>query len=303
MYKKFHIKLNNPTYFRYGFFILLLLNILLNTFIFTNNNVYILYILSVIFLGNGFYNRSVWFLVSFTTLVVICRFFLIPERVATPVTFLIHWITYLLIMFISAGFMKHYQKIKEAGLELISTLVNALDSRDAYTLHHSENVAKFSLEIAKKMGLSNSECDAIRIGGLLHDIGKIGIPEHILKKSGKLTDGEYHIIKSHPVIGYEMIKHISNFNECGILDIVLYHHERYDGKGYPKGIKGNDIPLVARIVAIADAFDAMTSKRVYRGKIDLEYTLDEIRKNKGTQFDPEITDVFLSLFEKKDTFS
>ncbi|MFC6604051.1 HD-GYP domain-containing protein [Ectobacillus funiculus] len=199
--------------------------------------------------------------------------------------------------------MKNYQKIKESKLELIKTLVNALDSRDSYTLHHSENVAHFSLEIAKKMKLSKSLCDVIHKGGLLHDIGKIGIPEHILTKTGKLTDEEYNIIKSHTDIGYEMIKHVSDFNENGILDIVLYHHERYDGKGYPKGLKGTEIPLVARIVAIADMFDAMTSRRVYRSELNLEYTLNEIRKNKGTQFDPEIADIFLSLFEKKDTFS
>ena len=138
----------------------------------------------------------------------------------------------------------------------------------------------------------------IHIGGLLHDIGKIGLPEHILTKPGKLTDEEYALIKTHPTLGYEIIKHVKSFKDSGILDIVLYYHERYDGKGYPSGLKGEDIPLAARIVAIADTFDAMTSKRVYRDKLDLDFTLNEIRKNKGAQFDPVITDVFLSLFEK-----
>lgn len=195
--------------------------------------------------------------------------------------------------------MKNYQKIKEGNLELTMALAKALDSRDTYTLHHSENVAKYAVDTAKKMGLSKDICDVIYIGGLLHDIGKIGIPEYILTKPGKLTDDEYAIIKNHPNIGYEMIKHVSNFNENGILDIVLYHHERYDGNGYPNGLKGDQIPLIARIVAIADTFDAMTSRRVYRPELDLEYTLNEICKNKGTQFDPEITDVFLSLFQKE----
>jgi HD-GYP domain-containing protein (c-di-GMP phosphodiesterase class II) len=116
-------------------------------------------------------------------------------------------------------------------------------------------------------------------------------------KNGKLTDDEYSIVKGHPFIGHEIIKHITNFHGTGVLDIVLYHHERYDGRGYPKGLIGDQIPLVARIVAIADTFDAMTSRRVYRDELDLEYSLNEITKNKGTQFDPEVVDVFLSLFE------
>lgn len=125
---------------------------------------------------------------------------------------------------------------------------------------------------------------------------KSGFPEHILMKTGRLTEDEYEIIKSHTTIGYEMIKHIGDFHHNGVLDIVLYHHERYDGKGYPTGLKDRQIPLFARIVAVADTFDAMTTKRVYRDEIELESTLNEIRKNKGTQFDPEIVDIFLSLF-------
>ncbi|HEY4550895.1 MAG TPA: HD-GYP domain-containing protein [Bacillus sp. (in: firmicutes)] len=194
--------------------------------------------------------------------------------------------------------MKSIQKVKEDNLELIITLANALDSRDPYTLHHSENAAKYSVQIAEKMKLPKDHCEIIREGALLHDIGKIGIPEHILMKSEKLTDEEYEIIKSHPTIGYKMIKHVANFHKNGILDIVLYHHERYDGKGYPTRLKGNQIPLFARIVSVADTFDAMTSRRVYRNEIDLEYTLKEIHRNRGTQFDPEIVDVFLSLFEQ-----
>ena len=127
----------------------------------------------------------------------------------------------------------------------------------------------------------------------MHDIGKIGIPEHILMKNGKLTNEEYEVIKIHPTIGYNMIKHVADFHKNGILDMVLYHHERYDGKGYPAGLKGNQIPLYARIAAVADTFDAMTTERVYREELSLDYTLNEIRKNKGTQFDPDIVDLFL----------
>jgi len=300
MYKQFNIWLNNPRYFRYAFFITLFLSIFINCIIIKNNeNFFIFYIFAVIFLGLGFYNRSPWILAFFTTLVVLCRFFLIQQLAYSIITFFIYLITYFLITFMSVAFMKNYQKIKEGNLELTMALAKALDSRDTYTLHHSENVAKYAVDTAKKMGLSKDICDVIYIGGLLHDIGKIGIPEYILTKPGKLTDDEYAIIKNHPNIGYEMIKHVSNFNENGILDIVLYHHERYDGNGYPNGLKGDQIPLIARIVAIADTFDAMTSRRVYRPELDLEYTLNEICKNKGTQFDPEITDVFLSLFQKE----
>lgn len=196
--------------------------------------------------------------------------------------------------------MRYVQKVKRDNLELITALANALDSRDPHTMCHSENVAKYSLQIAEKMRLSKETCDIIRKGALLHDIGKIGIPEHILQKHGRLTNEEYKIIQSHPKIGYEMIKHVGNFHDNGILDIVLYHHERFDGKGYPAGLKGNQIPLYARIVAVADTFDAMTTKRVYRDELSLDYTLNEIWKNKGTQFDPEVVDAFLSLFDQQD---
>lgn len=150
------------------------------------------------------------------------------------------------------------------------------------------------------MNLSKDVCSHIHTGGLLHDIGKIGISEYVLTKPDQLTSEEYDIIKQHPKIGYEMLKQVDRFKEEGIMDIVLYHHERFDGKGYPTGLKGTEIPLGARIVAVADTFDAMTSRRIYRNELDLEHTLAVIRQNKGTQFDPDVADAFLSLYE---TFS
>ncbi|MFB5088378.1 HD-GYP domain-containing protein [Psychrobacillus sp. PGGUH221] len=292
--------LSHPLYFRYGFFILLIGSVILNSFFLQNgSHFFILYIFSVLFLGIGFYNKSTWFLIFFTIIVVSCRFFLIPDATDNFLSFIIYILNYLLITFISVGLMKNVQKVKEDNLELTKALANALDSRDTYTLHHSENVARYAVEIAEKMKLSKDLCNIIHIGGLLHDIGKIGIPENILTKPGKLTNDEYELIKTHPKIGYDIIKHVESFHNNGVLDIVLYHHERFDGKGYPTGLQGNQIPLVARIVAVADTFDAMTSKRVYREKeLDIEYTLNEIRKNKSTQFDPEVVDVFLSLFDK-----
>lgn len=290
---------NHHEYFRYGFFILLIFSFILNSIVLQNHsNFFILYIISVIFLGIGFYNKPAWYLILFTVFVVSCRFFLIRDQEDNLlVTFMIYLISYLLITFISAGFMLNVQKVKDDNLELTTALANALDSRDTYTLHHSENVAKYGVKIAEKLNLSKEECSIIRIGGLLHDIGKIGVPEHILTKPGKLTEDEYNVITTHPTIGYEIIKHVTSFHRNGVLDIVLYHHERYDGKGYPAGLKGEEIPLVARIISVADTFDAMISRRVYREELDLAFTLNEIKKNKGTQFDPEIVDVFLSLFK------
>jgi putative nucleotidyltransferase with HDIG domain len=287
--------LENPALFRYGFFILMLLNYILFFNHFDQNHLYVFYILATIFLGIGFYNKPPLFLILLTTLVVISRYLHAPE-LTTLISLLLLEATYIIIMFISVSLMKSNQKIKEDHLELILALSKALDSRDTYTSNHSTNVARYASEIAKKMKLPQNDIEIIYKGGILHDIGKIGIPENILLKPGSLTCEEYHIIKNHPKIGYEMIKHVSDFNETGVLDIVLYHHERYDGKGYPRGLSGTDIPLFARIMAIADSFDAMTSKRVYRNEIDLENTLIEIKRNKGTQFDPEITEVFLSFF-------
>jgi putative nucleotidyltransferase with HDIG domain len=295
MKNKMNKWLENPAFFRYGFFILMLLNYILYFNHFNQNHLYVFYILATIFLGIGFYSKPPLFLILVTTLVVISRYLHAPE-LTTLVSLLLLEATYMIIMFISVSLMKSNQKIKEDQLELILALSKALDSRDTYTSNHSTNVAKYASEIAKKMKLPQNDIEIIYKGGILHDIGKIGIPENILLKPGSLTNDEYHIIKNHPNIGYEMIRHVSDFNETGVLDIVLYHHERYDGKGYPRGLSGTEIPLVARIMAIADSFDAMTSKRVYRNEIDLENTLIEIKKNKGTQFDPEITDVFLSLF-------
>lgn len=292
--------LNNPTYFRYAFFIFLTFSVLLNTVILEgDSHLYIFYIFSVIFLGIGFYKKPIWFLILFTVIVVTCRYYFIPDSSPNIGVFLIHLFTYLLITFIATGLMKYVHKVKEDTLELTTSLANALDSRDPYTLNHSKNVARYAIQIAEKMKLSKEYCAIVHKGALLHDIGKIGIPEHILMKNGKLTNEEYEVIKTHPTIGYNMIKHVADFHQNGVLDIVLYHHERYDGKGYPAGLRGNQIPLFARIVAVADTFDAMTTRRVYREELHLDYTLNEIRRNKGTQFDPEIVDVFLHLFEKQ----
>ena len=286
-------------YFRVGFLILLIGSVVINYFILPyDSNFYIMYIIAAIFLGIGFYNQPNRILIMLTLLVVLLRFFSVRERKVDMIIFIIYLFTYLLITFISVGLMRNIQTMIKDNLDLISVLSKALDSRDPYTRNHSENVAKFSVMIAEEMKLSQEVCKEIYIGGLLHDIGKIGTPEAILTKPGRLTFEEYNVIKEHPQIGYDILKQNRSFQKSGILDIVLYHHERYDGKGYPEGLQGNDIPFLARIVSVADSFDAMTSNRTYRAKHNIETALNEISENRGTQFDPDIVDAFLIAFDK-----
>ena len=147
--------------------------------------------------------------------------------------------------------------------------------------------------IGEKLGLSEEQIKLLKIGGLFHDIGKIGIPDRILLKTEKLTDDEYSEIKNHPAIGTHILGSAVIFKE--IIPIVKHHHEKFDGKGYPSGLKGEEIPYLARIAAIADTFDAMTSRRSYRDALDLQIVKDEIEKCKGTQFDPKLADVFLDI--------
>lgn len=177
-------------------------------------------------------------------------------------------------------------------LSLISLLI-----RDRYTAFHSYNVAYYASEIGKAMGLSKKECFSLYLGGLLHDVGKMNIPKSILNKPSRLTEQEFELIKQHPYIGYSVLKHIPYLKEKGILDMVLYHHEKLDGTGYPFHLKENEIPLYAKIMSVADSFDAMTSKRVYRDRLSIEYAIRELERGKGKQFDGKIVDVLLELLK------
>ncbi len=156
-------------------------------------------------------------------------------------------------------------------------------------------MAELSYLVAKHMRLPDKQCKEIYIGGLLHDFGKIGISDSILRKHTKLTDDEFSKVKLHPQLGYDILKQIPCFKRSSVLDIVLYHHERFDGKGYPYGLKGEKIPLAASIIAIADAFDAMISKRVYRKNQDFHSVLNEIKRNIGRQFDFTVVKAFLDF--------
>lgn len=185
---------------------------------------------------------------------------------------------------------------KKKSFGIIRSLAEAIEAKDNYTRGHSERVMKYGVKIAEKLSMEQEDIDKIKYAGVLHDVGKIGIPENILQKNGGLSDEEYAIIKTHPEKGAKILSHMSSLNE--INEIVKYHHERIDGKGYPEGLKGEEIPLGAKILAIADTFDAMTSDRPYRKGLPLEIVKIEIENNKGKQFDEKIADLVIDMINK-----
>ncbi|TCK02502.1 HD domain-containing phosphohydrolase [Phorcysia thermohydrogeniphila] len=176
---------------------------------------------------------------------------------------------------------------------IIKSLVRGIEIRDSYTRGHSERVAYYSKRIAQEMGLPEEEVRNIYLAGLLHDIGKIGIPDSILLKPGKLSDKEYEIIKLHPLLSYELLKNIEPLK--GALDGIRYHHERWDGRGYPKGLKGREIPLAARIIAVADSYDAMTSERIYRKGRSKKEAISEIMEMAGKLYDPDVVSAAIPI--------
>ena len=186
-----------------------------------------------------------------------------------------------------------YDKLEKAYLESIETLRYTVEAKDTYTRGHSDRVSAYSVLLGEKLGLSEKELNDLKIGGLFHDIGKIGVPDSILLKDSKLTDDEYSEIKNHPAIGAHILSNATIFSD--IIPIVKHHHERFDGFGYPGKLKGEEIPYLARITAVADAFDAMTSKRTYRNSLSLDVVKAELEKCKGTQFDPGCADAFLDI--------
>lgn len=192
----------------------------------------------------------------------------------------------------------HYkvEEVKKLNASFLTAMAASIDARDPYTHGHSHRVAFWGREIAKELGLSPQEVEQVYHGGILHDIGKIGIEDDILNKEGKLTAEEYEKIKEHPVIGYEIIKQAGVFEE--LLPAIRWHHERIDGMGYPDGLKGEEIPLMARILAVSDAFDAMVSNRPYRDGLPIEVALQMIEENMGSQFDEKIARAFLQLVNR-----
>ena len=177
---------------------------------------------------------------------------------------------------------------------IVFALASTVDARDHYTYGHSKSVSKYATELAQAYGYSRDEIRRIRSSALLHDIGKLNLPDSILTKSDALTDSDWEQIKKHPESALSILKYVVGLRDC--VDAILYHHERWDGKGYPRGLKEKDIPLDARIMAIADAYDAMTSERAYKkGKMTVEQATRELKRCAGTQFDPELTEIFVKL--------
>jgi len=181
------------------------------------------------------------------------------------------------------------------ALSIIYALAATVDAKDHYTYGHSKKVSDYAVALAEALGLSKDAIDTIRAAGLLHDVGKIAVPDSTLNKKGALNDEEWELIRAHPKLGIEILRHIIDLVNC--IPVILHHHERYDGSGYPTSLKGDNIPLESRILAIADAFDAITSPRPYRKQLSIQEALNELKRCAGTQFDPKLVDVFCKLIE------
>jgi putative nucleotidyltransferase with HDIG domain len=189
--------------------------------------------------------------------------------------------------------LEERNRVEKISLETISIIMKTLEAKDSYTKDHSLNVAKYAKAIAEELKLPAKEIEHIYTLGLLHDIGKIGVPEVILNKPDRLTDEEFEKIKKHVLVGCEILKNFSSMPELYIG--ALYHHERYDGRGYSSGLGGENIPITARIITVADSVDAMHSDRIYRSSRSREYVTEQLEKNKGTQFDPQLSDIMIKL--------
>ena len=216
--------------------------------------------------------------------------------------FLFIWSFYVIIQNINSVNQTKVAKeeIKKLSVEVMEALAHTIDAKDEYTRGHSVRVARYSQMLAQRMGLSRENCESVYYMGLLHDIGKIGVPNEIINSKEKLTDEEYTVIKKHPGLGYEILAEIKSRPDLSIG--ARWHHERYDGKGYPDGKAGEDIPLFARIIAVADSYDAMTSNRSYRNYLSQEAVRNEIQKNAGVQFDPKVAEKMMEIIDEDKNF-
>jgi HD-GYP domain-containing protein (c-di-GMP phosphodiesterase class II) len=184
----------------------------------------------------------------------------------------------------------HY--VTTALHQFAESLGNAIDAKDPHTSMHSDEVAEVARALALAMDLTPSQAAVVHVAGHLHDIGKIGVPDSVLKKQGPLTTAEWRAVRRHPEAGAAILEPVTALKRLGVVDMVLHHHERWDGKGYPDGLKGNGIPLGARIISVADALSAMLQDRPYRAALDIDRACREIARGAGTQFDPRVTDAF-----------
>ncbi len=191
---------------------------------------------------------------------------------------------------------KKTKENERLSLHVVQTLADAIDAKDTYTNGHSGRVAKYSREIAKRAGYTEKQQNDIYMMGLLHDVGKIGVPDAVINKPARLSDDEFELIKNHPVMGARILKNIKEMPK--LATGARWHHERYNGKGYPDGLAGEDIPEEARIIAVADAYDAMTSNRSYRDVLPQGIVREEIEKGRKTQFDPKFADIMLTMIDE-----
>ena len=219
-----------------------------------------------------------------TTLILFCFFTVL-------IVFLFIWAFHVIVGNINAN-----NEIKTLSVEVMEALAHTIDAKDEYTRGHSVRVAKYSRMLAQKLGLSEEDCDNVYYMGLLHDIGKIGVPNAIINSKSKLTDEEYAVIKTHPGVGFDILAEIKSRPDLSIG--ARWHHERYDGKGYPDKKAGEEIPYFARIIAVADTYDAMTSNRSYRNYLPQDVVRSEIEKNMGTQFDPKVAKCMIELIDE-----
>jgi len=192
--------------------------------------------------------------------------------------------------------MKHLNDLLDRADNVIAALANAIEAKDEYTEGHNERVSSYSVALARAAGISQDEQEVLRMAGILHDIGKIGVPDNVLNKPGRLDREEFEKIFLHPQEGEKILSPLRCLS--GVRDVVLYHHERYDGTGYPKGLKGDKIPLFARIVAIADSYDAMTSTRPYRQALSRQKAIEELENKAGQMWDPELVGIFVGWLNK-----
>ncbi|GGA65481.1 HD-GYP domain-containing protein [Ornithinibacillus halotolerans] len=297
-------KTNRPEWIKYLYFLsYIIINLFTELWFYSNNDVpyssgnfveVIIILFSPIFV-----NKNYFYLVSLGTalkyllvgLILKNTHFILPliiVLVITVITFII------LKRFIS--YMETVSNAYDKQLEGIVKGINAtLELKDPYTRGHSERVAEYAMILATKTGkFTKNELRYFYYACLLHDIGKIHIPDAILTKSGKLTDEEFNIIKMHTLVGAEAIQNVDGMSDN--IDVILHHHERWDGKGYPDGLKGEETSILARITALADAFDAMTSSRSYRAALPLEEAYKRMIEGKGTQFDPQLVDLFKEIY-------
>ncbi|RLB04624.1 MAG: phosphohydrolase, partial [Deltaproteobacteria bacterium] len=191
-----------------------------------------------------------------------------------------------------------YEELNEMALQLVKALSEAIEKRDSYTGGHTQRVLKVCMAISNQLGLPPEEKRQLMLAAILHDIGKVGIKDYILNKDDELTAEEFDIMRKHPLLGADILGHIKQLRS--IIPAIKYHHEHYDGSGYPEGLKGEEIPFHARIIAVADTFDAMITDRPYQKGMSKEEAVEELKRNAGTQFDPQVVDAFAKALDGGD---